>query len=224
MTTNADCYRRCDVRRRSSHHRCGFRLGDHAHLKRMQGSIESLQGKLDETEKSKAKDATDHATALTESKTTLDKANAEVATLKKQIEDSAMTPQKIDTLVIDRSKVIAGAKKVLGDKLVIDSKSNADIRRQVVDAHMKDAAKGWSDDAVEASFNTIVASVKDGGGTDAGAGGQQRPGAGAQGTSFADLRQGFRFDAQPQATDTDKAYGEMTKNLGDAWKGDNKAA
>ena len=192
-----------------------------AHLGRMQKNIEALQGKLDEGEKAKAKDAADHATALTERQTSLDKATAEVATLKKQIEDGAMTPAKLDALVIERSGVIAGAKKVLGDKLVIDAKTNADMRRQVVDHVMKDGAKGWSDDAVTASFNTIVASAKDATGT-GGGGGNQRPGGSPGGTSLDDLRQGFRFDHQQQVTDADKAYGEMNKDLTDAWK--NKAA
>jgi hypothetical protein len=188
-----------------------------AHIKRLENSAADLQGKINDGETKLKKDATDHATALTEFKTNLDKANAEVATLKKQIEDSAMTPAKIDALVIDRANVIAGAKKVLGDKVVITDKTNGDIRRQVVDHVMKEGAKGWSDDAVTASYNTIVASAKDTGASDGG--GQQRPGGG---TSFADLRQGFRFDAQPTLTDSDKAYGEMTKDLGSAWQ--NKAA
>jgi polyhydroxyalkanoate synthesis regulator phasin len=186
--------------------------------------IESLKGKLGEADEKQRKDATDHATALTGKQTQLDKANAKVATLEKQIKDGEMTPQKLDALVVERANVIAGAKKVLGDKLVIDGKTNADIRRQVVDATMKDAAKGWSDDAVTASFNTIVASVKDGGAPTpvavaATASGRR----GWRGTSFADLRQGFRFDAQPQLTDTDKAYGEMAKDIS-VTPGSNKAA
>lgn len=190
-----------------------------AHLARMSTNIENLKGKLDETEKAKAKDATDHATALTTGKTALDTANAKIVTLEKQAKDAELTPQKLDALVIDRSKVITGGKKVLGDKLVLDGKTDADIRRQVVDHVMKDAAKGWSDDAVTASFNTIVASVKDTSDTGGGGGGQQRPGAGGQGgTSFADLRQGFRFDAQQTVSDADKSYGEMTKDLTEAWR------
>jgi hypothetical protein len=194
-----------------------------AHLKRMQGNIESLQGKLDETEKGKAKDATDHATALTGLQTQLDAEKAKVATLETQAKDAAMTPAKLDAMVADRAVIVTGAKKVLADKLVIDGKTNGEIRRQVVDHVMKDGAKDWSDDAVLASFNTIVASVKDTAAPGPG-GALQRPGSAPAGsTSFADLRQCFRFDAAPQVTDTDKAYGDMATDLTNAWKGEKAA-
>lgn len=189
-----------------------------AHIKRLEQSAASLQSKIDENDNKTKKDAADHATVLTEKQTALDKSVAEVATLKKQIEDSAMTPAKIDALVIDRGAVIAGGKKVLGDKLVIDSKSNGEIRRQVVDHVMKDGAKGWSDDAVTASFNTIVMSAKDT--ADGGSSShQQRPGFGSGGTSFDDVRKGFRFDHQQTVNDADKSYNDMSKDLSDAWKG-----
>jgi hypothetical protein len=192
-----------------------------AHLKRMQGNIESLQGKLDETEKDAKKGATDHATALTTVQTQLDAEKAKVATLEKQAKDAEMTPAKLDAMVADRAVIVTGGKKVLGDKLVIDGKTNGEIRRQVVDHVMKDGAKDWSDDAVLASFNTIVASVKDTAAPGPG-GGLQRPGTGA-GTSFADLRQGFRFDAVPQLDAVDKAYGDMSNDLTNAWKGEKAA-
>lgn len=190
-----------------------------AHLGRMNKTIESLQGKMGEDEKASKKASEDHAVALTANKTSLDAKDAEIATLKKAVEDAKLSPAALDKLVIDRVTVINGAKKVLGDKVVVADKTDADIRRQVVDAHMKEAAKGWSDDAVTASFNTIIANVKDtssnGGGN---GGGNQRPG-GNGGTSFDDVRAAFRFDHNPQnLSDGDKAYGEMTKNLGDAWK------
>jgi hypothetical protein len=196
-----------------------------AYIKRQETALEGLKDKLGTAEQKNAKDATDHATALTEKQTQLDASNAKVVTLEKQIKDGEMTPQKVDALVVERAGVIGGAKKVLGDKLVIENKTNADIRRQVVDTHMKDAAKGWSDDAVTASFNTIVASVKDNStNTNNGGGGQRPGGGGAGGTSFEDLRQGFRFDAQPEATNADKAYGDMATDLSNAWKGSKAAA
>lgn len=196
-----------------------------AHLARMAKSAEALQAKVDESEGKSKKAETDAATIATTHKTALDAKDAEIATLKKQIGDTEMSPAKLDKLVIDRVAVIVTAKKVLGDKLVTDNKSDADIRRQVVDAHMKEVAKGWSDDAVLASFNTIAATVKDtatnnGGG--GGNGGNNRPG-GHSGTSFDDLRQSFRFDHQAPVSDGDKAYGDYTKHLGDAYKTPNAA-
>lgn len=179
-----------------------------AHIGRMNKTIESLQGKIDEAEKGAKKSETDAATVATEHKGKVDAKDAEIVTLKKQLEDLAMSPAKLDKLVIDRVAVISAAKKIIGDKVVIDGKTDADIRRQVVDAHMKDAAKGWSEDAVTASFNTIVANVKDG-----------APVGDKRGVSFDDVRKSFSFDASQQhLTDGDKAYGEMTKSMTEAWR------
>jgi hypothetical protein len=193
-----------------------------AHIARLTKSAESLQGKLDEAEGKNKKAETDAATVATQHKTSLDAKDAEITTLKKQLGDAEMSPQKIDALVIDRSNVIAGAKKVLGDKLVIDNKTNADIRRQVVDAVMKDAAKGWSDDAVVASYNTIIAQVKDTGGNSGNSNTNvnHRPG-GASGTTYDDVRNSFRFAAQDHTmSDSDKAYGTMVNDMANAWKGE----
>jgi hypothetical protein len=184
-----------------------------AHLGRMSKTIESLQGKIDEAEKGAKKASEDHATVLTQQKTSLDAKDAEIATLKKAVEDAKLSPAALDKLVVDRVSVITGAKKILGDKLVSDGKTDADIRRQVVDAHMKDTAKGWSDDAVTASFNTIIASVKDTGGV------VDNRGASRPAVSFDDVRKSFSFAADQTAlNDGDKAYADMNKHLTDAWK------
>lgn len=188
-----------------------------AHLGRMSKTIESLQGKIDESDKAAKKASEDHATVLTQQKTSLDAKDAEIATLKKQNEDSKLTPAGLDKLVIDRVTVITAAKKIIGDKVVTDGKTDADIRRQVVDAKMGDTAKGWSDDAVTASFNTIAATVKDSAASGGNGGGNHRPG-GAGATNFDDVRRSFSFAADTQLNDSDKAYGEMTKHLVDAWK------
>jgi uncharacterized protein len=196
-----------------------------AHLGRMSKTIESLQGKLDETEKDKKKSETDAATVATQHKTTLDAKDAEIATLKKQVEDGKLSPDAIDKLVIDRAAVIAAGKKALGDKLVITGKTDAMIRRQVVDAKMGETSKGWSDDAVAASFNTIVASLGDTSNTNngGGGGGNHRPGGIQNGMD--ELRQAFRFDSNPQnLSDGDKAYGEMTKHLSEAYRNPNGVA
>jgi hypothetical protein len=193
-----------------------------AHIARLNKAAEGLQAKLDEQEKATKKAETDAATVATQHKTSLDAKDAEIATLKKQLGDAEMSPQKLDALVIERSNVIAGAKKVLGDKLVIDGKTNGDIRRQLVNHVMKDEAKNWSDEAVTASFGTIVTQVKDGTTSNDNGGGRNRPGS-AGTTSFDDVRASFRFNAQDHnLNDTDKAYGAMVNDLTSAWKGDQK--
>jgi HK97 family phage prohead protease len=105
-------------------------------------------------------DATDAKTALAASKDAHVKdvatKDAEIATLKKQLADAALTPAKLDDAVKERTEVVTKAKAVLGDKLVVDGKSTDDIKKQVVDSVMSDAAKGWNVDQISASFGTIT--------------------------------------------------------------------
>ena len=80
--------------------------------------------------------------------------------MRKQVEDAAVTPARLDQLVKDRATIIAKAKAVIGDKLVVDGKGITEIRRQVVNAKLGDAAKGWNDDQVAASFESFAAGIK----------------------------------------------------------------
>lgn len=85
--------------------------------------------------------------------------DAEIAVLRKQVEDSKLTPAKLDELVKDRADVVGKAKAVLGDALVADGKTVHEIRKQVVDAKMGDVAKSYSEDAVTAAFAALTSSV-----------------------------------------------------------------
>lgn len=110
----------------------------------------------EENTKNKKKMETDsaaHATVLATK-------DAEIATLKKQVEDSKLTPAKLDQLVKDRALIAGKARAILGDKLVVNDKTDTEIMRQVVDAKLGDAAKGWNDDQVKISFDTITAGTK----------------------------------------------------------------
>lgn len=132
--------------------------------------------------------------------------DAEIATLKQQLKDSEMTPDKIDAVVRDHVAVIASAKKIMGDKFTTDKLSVQQIRRAVVDAKLGNTAKGWTDDQILVSYNTIAASAPTRGGVqDAVTVFSGRPGAGYGATQDADPR--------------DAAYNDMVKDLQDAWKG-----
>lgn len=155
----------------------------------------------EEAAKFKKKSEEDAATitTLSKDKETL---TAEVATLKKQAEDSAMTPDKLDAMVKDRAEISGKAKAILGDKLVVDGKSTTDIKRQVVDAKLGDAAKGWTDDQVSVSFATLTAGVK---ATDSAAPATAR-------AAFAAPHLG---DGDPR----EAAYARRDQRMADAWKG-----
>lgn len=82
--------------------------------------------------------------------------DAEVATLRQQMNDSALTPQKLDQIVKERAEIIDKAKKLYGDRVMIEGKTNTEIMRQVVDARVGAGAKGWSDENVRISFDTLT--------------------------------------------------------------------
>jgi len=86
--------------------------------------------------------------------------DAQIATLTKQLSDSKLTPAQLDALVKDRTDVFAKAQKVMGDRFDITGKSVEDIRRAVVDKSLGDTAKGWNDEQVKISFDTLTANIK----------------------------------------------------------------
>lgn len=106
--------------------------------------IEELE---DELEKLKADQKKDSETK-----------DATIATLTKQLEDSKLTPAKLDHAVKARAEVIDSAKRVFPE-VVTDGKSDSEIRRQVVDHALGETAKDWSDEQVSASFGTLAAST-----------------------------------------------------------------
>jgi hypothetical protein len=102
-----------------------------------------------------AKTETANATGQVQTK------DAEIATLKQQLADAKLKPQDLDKMVEERGQTLGRAKKLLGDALVVEGKTDSEIRRQVVDAKLGDTAKGWTDDMVKASFNTLTTAVVD---------------------------------------------------------------
>jgi hypothetical protein len=84
--------------------------------------------------------------------------DAEITTLKQQLADSKMSPAKLDKLVTDRVATVQRAKAIIGDTLVIEGKTDADMRKQVVLAKLGEVAKDWNEDMITASFNTLTVS------------------------------------------------------------------
>ncbi len=84
--------------------------------------------------------------------------DAEIATLKQQVADAAITPAKLR----DAAKgyaIVCDKAKALGVQIAQDA-DEAAIRRAVVDAKLGDAAKGWTDDQVSISFDTLTVDAK----------------------------------------------------------------
>jgi uncharacterized protein len=101
-------------------------------------------------------DAANAATALATVKTESANKDAEIVTLKKQLGDAKITPDALDQMVTDRVATIERAKAIVGDTLVVQGKTIADMRKQVVLAKLGDVAKDWNDDMITASFNTLT--------------------------------------------------------------------
>lgn len=102
--------------------------------------------------------ATTAETNLATSATTVAAKDAEIATLKKQVEDAALTPAKLR----DAAKAYAGVcgkAKALGVTFAEDADSEA-IMKAVVDAKMGDAAKSWTADQIAASFAVLTKDAK----------------------------------------------------------------
>ena len=111
---------------------------------------------------------TDLATAQTatvNANATVATKDAEIATLKAQLVDAKLTPAKLDEMVSERVKTVQKSKALIGDALVTDGKTDADMRKQVVLAKLGDTAKDWNEDMIRASFNTLAVTTADGGHT-----------------------------------------------------------
>ena len=137
------------------------------------------------------------------------KSEAEIATLKKQLDESKVTPAMLDAMVKERTAITGKARAILGDKLVVDGKGATEIMRQVVDAKMGDAAKGWNDEQVKISFDSLTAGVKP-----------------VESVVNAADQLGAVFSSAPVTHDAndarakaDAAYEAKAKRLEDAWKG-----
>lgn len=163
--------------------------------------IDALTGRATKAEGDLATKATElaNANALVATK------DLQIADLNKKVAD-ATAPAALDAAVKDRASVIEKGKDILGDALVSDGKTNAEIRRQVVDAKLGDAAKGWSDEQVATSFVTLAAlPAQDSSNPLATALSSAQPSANASGGA--------------------KAYDAMCNQLENAWKGpEHKAA
>lgn len=107
-------------------------------------------------------------TELADTKGKLETATGEVTALKSQLAD-ATDPAKQAARDAARTKVIADSQKIIPGKVIVDGKTDAEIRRATVDAKLGDAAKGMSDDAITGAF-AALADAKPGAGTPAPAG------------------------------------------------------
>lgn len=170
--------------------------------------ISRLTRQLDEfkteKEKKEKEDKEKYDALAADSKKQTEAKDAEITTLKQAVKDATLTPDKIEAMVADRAAVAEAAKKLIGDKLITKDKTVADMRRQVVDVNLGDKAKGWSDDQVRASFDSLVAL---GGDSDGDRGPRRGP-----------LERALGDREEVAGDERDKALDERDAYLRDAWK------
>lgn len=103
----------------------------------------------------KLADANKQVGTLTASVSTKD---GEIAALRQQIADAAMTPAKLDAAVAARATLIDAAKRVF-PAIVADGKTDAAIRKEAVTHKLGDAAAPLDDNAIIGAFTALAASV-----------------------------------------------------------------
>ena len=87
--------------------------------------------------------------------------DGEILGLTKKLADAEWTPQKRDQAIRDSMEVFDRARRVLGDKLVTDGKTEIAIKREVVAAELGDEeTKALSDEAVAGVFRAVTRDAK----------------------------------------------------------------
>ncbi len=106
--------------------------------------------------------------AIASAQTALTDANAKVSTLtgektalESQLADAkaALDPAKLDAMVADRAALI-GKVKAIAPTIATDGKTDADLRRAVVEAKLGDAAKAMDDAAITGAFAVLTVDAK----------------------------------------------------------------
>ena len=168
------------------------------HIATLTKQVTDARAELTTVTDAQKKMATDLAAATTLVQTK----DGEIAVLKKQVTDAAITPQVLDKMVKDRLAVSDAAKSFLAKEYVFDTKSVEDIRRDAVVAHLGDSAKAMTDEVINGAFLAMTKDAK---------------------TVTADQQISSAMMHRPHSTTQvadarDAAYAENIKNLESAWK------
>lgn len=170
-------------------------LADDLSATLISNKLKSLSDGFDEMKKKK-EEAEEEGS---KSKAACDAANGEIAVLKKQVADAAITPDKLDAMLAERNEVIDAASTLLPKDFAYKGKNIPEIRHAAVTAYLGDAAvKDMDEGTIRGAFIAATANGTKQSGTKALAGAFRAP-----------VR-----DAQVN----DNGYGEYTKGLSDAWK------
>lgn len=96
---------------------------------------------------------------LVTANTTIEARDGTIVALTQQVKDAEVTPVKLQQLADARAAVI-GKAKTLAPTLVVDGKTDVEIRKEAVAAKLGDAATGMSDAAIEGAFVALTKDAK----------------------------------------------------------------
>lgn len=168
------------------------------HIAKLVADLKSVNDSFEDFKKKKKEGDKE----VEDAKATISAKDGEIAVLKKQVADAAVTPEKLDVMVKDRLAVVNKAKVLLGDAYVFDGKTVEAIRKDAVIVGLGDSAKDMDDATVVGAFMALTKDAK--------------PANSA--TQIADALRS-RPHSAPQTVDArDAAYAENVKNLENAWK------
>ncbi len=168
------------------------------HIASLNSQLKTVNDSFEEFKKKKKEDDEE----AVKTKDAISAKDGEIAVLKKQVADAAITPEKLDVLVKDRLAVVDKAKVLLGDKYVFDGKSVETIRKDAVVLSLGDSAKDMDDATVVGAF---VALTKD-----------AKPANSA--TQIADALRSRPHSASQTVDARDAAYADNIKHLENNWK------
>ena len=92
-------------------------------------------------------------------KTSVEVKDGEIAALAQKLKDAEVTPEKLQALADARADVI-GKAKILAPNIVVDGKTDAEIRKEAVTTKLGDAAKDMADAAIEGAFIAFTKDAK----------------------------------------------------------------
>jgi hypothetical protein len=120
-----------------------------------EAAITKLQTQLKD-ERARAEKAEGDLAAALKDKSTLE---GEKAALETKLKDAEVSPEKLEKMVADRAALVATAKAV-DPNVVTDGKTEAEIRKAVVEAKLGDAAKALDDAGVAGAFAALSKDAK----------------------------------------------------------------
>jgi hypothetical protein len=170
------------------------------HIASLMGQIKTITDSFDDFKKKKKEDDQ----AVEDAKKLVDAKDGEIAVLKKQVADAAITPEKLDVLVKDRLAVVDKAKAMLDSKYAFDGKTVEVIRKDAVTAKLGDSVvKHMNDAAIEGAFAALTVDSKTVTAT----------------TQIGDALRHRPHGAAIVADARDEAFTAMENRLQNAWKG-----